>query len=492
MVESGVSSYLTGVKAGKGREVVTNGFNGLAGKRFHFIGAGGIGMSGVIAQLIRHKAKVTGSDQTDSEVIEQLCKAGADIRIGHKEHNLNPATDAAVISAAIREDNPELTMARRLGIRIYKYAEMLGRLFNCYAGIAISGTHGKSTSSGWLAYIFKNAGLEPNFTVGANIPQLNGNSGVGNGKWFIVEACEYDRSFLNLKPQIGCILNIEQDHLDYYKDEAEIVEAFRDFASGIKSGGILIANGDDKNTKQIIMDSRFRGNDRKIETFGFGKDNDYYADKIEENNGLYSYDVYHKGELLGRASNSVPGRHNVANALAVIAVATNAGIEPETILRFLPGFTGVERRLMLKAQLKRITVLDDYAHHPTEIKASLKAIRERFKPNRLWCVFQPHQYSRTRFLMNDFAESFKLADITIMPEIYFVRDSLESKKEVNSQVLVDKIKVNGSEALFIDGFGAICDYLTGHVGPGDAVVTMGAGDVWKVADEYIQWLGKDS
>jgi UDP-N-acetylmuramate--alanine ligase len=492
MVESGVSSYLTGVKAGKGREVVTNGFNGLAGKRFHFIGAGGIGMSGVIAQLIRHKAKVTGSDQTDSEVIEQLCKAGADIRIGHKEHNLNPATDAAVISAAIREDNPELTMARRLGIRIYKYAEMLGRLFNCYAGIAISGTHGKSTSSGWLAYIFKNAGLEPNFTVGANIPQLNGNSGVGNGKWFIVEACEYDRSFLNLKPQIGCILNIEQDHLDYYKDEAEIVEAFRDFASGIKSGGILIANGDDKNTKQIIMDSRFRGNDRKIETFGFGKDNDYYADKIEENNGLYSYDVYHKGELLGRSRNSVPGKHNIANALAVIAMATNARIEPETILRFLPGFTGVERRLMLKAQLKEITILDDYAHHPTEIKASLKAIRERFKPNRLWCVFQPHQYSRTRFLMNDFAESFKLADITIMPEIYFVRDSLESKKEVNSQVLVDKIKVNGSEALFIDGFGAICDYLTGHVGPGDAVVTMGAGDVWKVADEYIQWLGKDS
>jgi UDP-N-acetylmuramate--alanine ligase len=492
MVESGVSLYQTGVKAGRGREVVTNGFNGLSGKRFHFIGAGGIGMSGVITQLIRHRAKITGSDQTNSEVIEQLCRAGADIRIGHKEHNLNPATDAVVISAAIREDNPELMLARRLGIRIYKYAEMLGRLFNCYAGIAISGTHGKSTSSGWLAYILKNAGLDPNFTVGANIPQLNGNSGIGNGKWFIVEACEYDRSFLNLKPQIGCILNIEQDHLDYYKDEAEIVEAFRDFALGIKSGGTLIANGEDKNLGGIISDYRLRSNDRKIETFGFSKTNDYYAEKIEENNGLYSYDVYHKGQLLGRASNSVPGRHNVANALAVIAASLNAGIEPAIILQLLPGFTCVERRLMLRAQLNGITILDDYAHHPTEIRASLKAIRERFKPNRLWCVFQPHQYSRTRFLLDDFAESFKLADITIMPEIYFVRDSLESKKEVNSQLLVDKIKANGSEALFIDGFGEICDYLTGHVSPDDAVVTMGAGDVWKVADEYIQWLGKNS
>ncbi|MGD0077073.1 MAG: UDP-N-acetylmuramate--L-alanine ligase [Sedimentisphaerales bacterium] len=492
MVELSVSLYQTGLKAGRGREVVTNGFNGLAGKRFHFIGAGGIGMSGLIAQLIKHKAKVTGSDQTDGVVIEQLCRGGADIKIGHKEHNLDPATDAVVISAAIREDNPELMLARRLGIRIYKYAEMLGRLFNSYTGIAISGTHGKSTSSAWLAYILKNAGLDPNFTVGANIPQLNGNSGIGSGKWFVAEACEYDRSFLNLKPQIGCILNIEQDHLDYYKDEAEIVEAFRDFALGIKPSGILIANGEDKNLGRIITDSRLRGNDKKIETFGFAKTCDYYADKIEENSGLYTFDVYHNGQLLGRASNSVPGKHNVANALAVIAAASSAGIEPATILRLLPGFTGVERRLMLKAQLKGITVLDDYAHHPTEIRASLKAIKERFKPNRLWCVFQPHQYSRTRFLLNDFAESFKLADITLMPEIYFVRDSLQSKKEVNSQVLVDKIKANGSEALFIDGFGAICDYLTKHVGPGDVVVTMGAGDVWKVADEYIQWLGKNS
>jgi UDP-N-acetylmuramate--alanine ligase len=469
--------------------VVTNGFNGLAEKRFHFIGAGGIGMSGLAALLVKHKAIVTGSDQTDGTVIERLRQSGADIRIGHKEHNLNPAADAVVISAAIRKDNPELMLARREGIKVYKYAEALGRVFNFYSGVAVSGTHGKSTTSAWLAYVLKQAGLDPTFIVGADIPQLGGNSGIGEGKWFVAEACEYDRSFLNLKPQIGCILNIEADHLDYYKDENEIVEAFRDFALGVKPGGVIIVNGEDKNVSQIILDSRLRANDRRIETFGFAKTCNYYPDNIVEDNGLYTFDVYHNKELLGRTETSIPGRHNVANALAVIAAAAvGAGVEPCEVLRLLPDFTGVDRRLMLKAKVDGITILDDYAHHPTEIRASLKAIREHYSPKRLWCVFQPHQYSRTRFLLDDFAESFKLADITIVPEIYFVRDSQQSRKEVNSQVLVDKIKTKGSEAMFIDGFAAICDYLAKQVRKGDVVVTMGAGDVWKVSDGLIQWL----
>jgi UDP-N-acetylmuramate--alanine ligase len=472
--------------------VVTNGFNGLAGKRFHFIGVGGIGMSGLAMLLLKHKAIVTGSDQNPGETIDRLCQFGADIKIGHKEHNLDPQADAVVISAAIKEENPELKLARREGIRVYKYAEMLGKVFQFYQGIAISGTHGKSTTSGWLAYVLKLAGLEPNFVVGAVVTQLAGSSGIGSGQHFVAEACEYDRSFLNLKPQIAVILNIEADHLDYYKDEAEIVEAFRDFALGTKTGGVIIANGEDKNTKQILLDSRLRGNDRKVETFGFGKENNFYADNIVEKDGLYSFDVYHNKELLGSTHISVPGRHNVANALAVIASAVNAGIAAKDILRLLPGFTGVDRRLMLKAKINGVTILDDYAHHPTEIRASLKAIKEHYQPKRLWCVFQPHQYSRTRFLLADFAESFKLADITIVPEIYFVRDSQQSKKEVNAQVLVDKIRAKGSQALFIDGFDAICDYLTKQVRTGDVVVTMGAGDVWKVADEYIQWLGKNS
>ena len=446
-------------------------------------------MSGLAQLLIRHCGIVSGSDQMVSDVTEKLCEMGADIKIGHKEHNLDPATDAVVISAAIREDNPELMLARRENIKVYKYAQMLGELMNLYDGIAISGTHGKSTTSGWLVHLLKQAGIGPNFIIGAKISQLDSSSGIGDGKYFVAEACEYDRSFINLKPKIACILNIEADHLDYYKDEAEIVEAFEEFAKGIKKGGVLIANGQDQNAAKVI---RQLPSDRRCETFGLDENCNFYAQNLKLNNGLYSFDIYHNGKLLGAAKISLPGKHNVLNALAVTAIAVNVGLPAEQILQLLPGFIGVERRLMLKGQAGQITILDDYAHHPTEIRASLAAIRQRYQPKRIWCIFQPHQYSRTRFLLDDFAESFKLADITIVPEIYFVRDSLAEKKEVNAQILVERIRANGTEAIFIDGFEKICDYLKKKTGPGDLVVTMGAGDIGKVADEYIQWLRENS
>jgi UDP-N-acetylmuramate--alanine ligase len=196
--------------------------------------------------------------------------------------------------------------------------------------------------------------------------------------------------------------------------------------------------------------------------------------------------------MLGEARISLPGRHNILNASAVVAIAVNTGLQARQILDLLPDFIGIDRRLMLKEKIGGVTVLDDYAHHPTEIKASLEAIRQRYQPERIWCIFQPHQYSRTRFLLDDFAESFKLADITIVPEIYFVRDSQQAKKEINSKILVQRIRDNNSDAFFIDGFERICDYLKEKVKDGDLVVTMGAGDIWKVADEYIQWLGKNS
>jgi UDP-N-acetylmuramate--alanine ligase len=488
------------VKAFHRFEVVGGGKKvSVAGKRFHFIGAGGIGMSGLAQLLIKHKAIVAGSDQIASEITEKLCQTGADIKIGHKEHNLDPATDAVVISAAISEDNPELKLARRENIKVYKYAQMLGELINLYDGIAISGTHGKSTTSGWLVYLLKQAGIDSNFIIGAKISQLDSSSGVADGKYFIAEACEYDRSFLNLKPKIACILNIEADHLDYYKDESEIVEAFEEFARGIKAGGVLIANGQDANVAKVI-DSCFRRNDKKgrndnsmrCETFGLDESCNFYAQNLQLSNGLYAFDIYHDGKLLGATKISLPGKHNVLNALAVTAIAINVGLPSEEILRLFPGFTGVERRLMLKGQVGHVTVLDDYAHHPTEIRASLAAMRQRYRPKRIWCIFQPHQYSRTRFLLDDFAESFKLADITIVPEIYFVRDSQAEKKEINAQILVERMRANGTEAIFIDGFKRICDYLKKKVSPGDLVVTMGAGDIWKVADEYIQWLRENS
>jgi UDP-N-acetylmuramate--alanine ligase len=304
-------------------------------------------------------------------------------------------------------------------------------------------------------------------------------------------ACEFDRSFLNLKPTIACILNIEQDHLDYYKDEDEIVEAFREFALGTRPGGIVIANGQDANVAKIVADRRRRDDDVQCETFGLDESCNFYAMHFVLKDGFYSFDVYRDGVLLGPTRISLPGRHNILNALAVVAMAINIGLEPERVLQLLPDFTGMDRRLMLKGQVGRITVLDDYAHHPTEIRASLAAIRQRYQPKRIWCVFQPHQYSRTRFLLDDFAESFKLADIIIVPEIYFVRDSESARKEVNAQILVDRMRNNGTQALFIERFEAICDYLKSNVSPGELVVTMGAGDIWKVADVFVQWLGGD-
>ena len=466
-----------------------NAIASVAGVRFHFIGAGGIGMSGLAKILIKNKAIVTGSDQMPGPVTTKLCQLGADIKIGHKPDNLSSQTDAVVISAAIKEDNPELKLARKRGCKVYKYAQMLGALMNSYEGIAVSGTHGKSTTSGWLVYCLKQAGFDPNFVIGADIPQLGGSSGTGDGRCFVAEACEYDRSFLALKPKIACILNIEQDHLDYYKDEDEIVEAFGQFALGVRPDGVLIANGQDSNVAKVI---RQLAGDLRCETFGLDGNYLFCAQNLQLNDGLYSFDVYHDGQLLGATNVSLPGRHNVLNALAVVAAAVNAGMDPQQVLQLLPGFAGVDRRLMLKACVSQITILDDYAHHPTEIRASLQAISQRYQPKRIWCVFQPHQYSRTRFLLDDFAESFKLADITIVPEIYFVRDTQQAKQEINAQKLVERIRGDGQEAFFIDGFEAICDYLKKNVTAGDLVVTMGAGDIWKVADEYIQWLRENS
>ena len=457
----------------------------IRGKRFHFIGAGGIGMSGLAQLLRKNQAVVAGSDQTPTEVTERLRRLGADIRIGHNAANLNPETDAVVISAAIREDNPELKLARQRGCKVYKYAEMLGELMDGYEGIAVAGTHGKSTTSGWLIHLLKQAGIDTNFIIGARISQLGSSSGVADSRYFVAEACEYDRSFLNLKPKIACVLNIEQDHLDYYRNEDEIVEAFGEFALGAKPHGVIVANGQDSNVAKII---RQLGSEQRLETFGLDENCNFCAKNIRLNDGLNSFDICHDGKLLGAAAISLPGRHNIMNALAVVAMAVNVGLEPERAVQLLSRFTGIDRRLMSKGRFGRITVLDDYAHHPTEIKASLAAIRQRYQPGRIWCVFQPHQYSRTRFLLDDFAESFKLADITIVPEIYFVRDSQSAKKQINAQILVDRMRANGTQALFIDNFGAICDYLKTNVTSGDLVVTMGAGDIWKVADEYIQRL----
>jgi len=472
----------------------------IAGTRFHFIGAGGVGMSGLAQFLIEKKAIVTGSDQRAGAVTSRLNGLGAQIHIGHSADNLDPGTAAVVVSAAITESNPELQLARRRGCPVFKYAQFLGELMNHFDGIAVSGTHGKSTTSGWLVHALKQAGVDVNFVVGADILQLGGSSGSGDSACLVAEACEYDRSFLNLHPVVTCILNIERDHLDCYKDEDDIIESFYQFGLRTRRDGLIVANGEDQNVAKVL--SRLRdptagptgsvpARPPEVVTFGLDMRCNFCARNLREDAGFYRFDVFQDGRRLGPAAIALPGLHNVYNALAVIATAVGIGVEPEQVLAVLDRFTGMDRRLMLKGQLHGVTVLDDYAHHPTEIRASLRAIRERYRPRRLWCVFQAHQYSRTRLFLDEFAASFGQADKVVLPEIYFVRDSEASRNEVNAAILADRIRGQGTDAQHVATFEAVCDHLQEHVRPGDLVVAMGAGDVWKVADEYIQRLGRD-
>jgi len=460
----------------------------VAGARFHFVGIGGVGMSGLAQFLLDKHAIVSGSDRTASAVTARLSHMGADIRIGHDEANVGDRTEAVVISAAIGEDNPELQRAREKGCRVVKYAQLLGEIMGHFEGIAIGGTHGKSTTSGWLVHCLKQAGVETNFIVGANISQLGVSAGTGDSEFFVAEACEYDRSFLNFRPQVACILNVERDHLDCYRDEADIVDAFYQFALGTVPGGLVVAYGKDPNVAKVI---ERLGGERDVVTFGFDLEFNFSARNLRKRHGLYRFDVFQDGRRLGSTAVSLPGKHNVLNGLAVVATAVSIGVEPEKVLKGLDCFTGMDRRLMLKGQFDGITVLDDYAHHPTEIRASLSAIRDRYRPKRLWCVYQAHQYSRTRFFLDEFAGSFALADRAIIPEIYFVRDSEHSRSEVNAEILADRICAEGVEAEHIGTFEAVCDHLEKELRAGDLVVTMGAGDVWKVADEYIQRLRRN-
>jgi len=458
-------------------------------KRYHFIGIGGVGTSALAAVLMKEKAIITGSDMQSSVLTERLSGSGAKVAIGHSTDNLPEKLDGVIISAAVKDDNPELQTARQRKIMVYKYAQMLGLVLDRYTGIAVAGTHGKSTTSGWLVFVLKKLGIEPNFVIGADILQFGASSGIGSSDIFVAEACEYDRSFLSLHPKIGAILNIELDHLDYYSGIDEIVQAFADFASNISQNGVVVAGVQDANVAKIIAGL---GDKREVLTFGIAEGPIISARNIKYTPNFTQFDCFYHSNMLGKAKIRLAGEHNVRNALAVLACTKMFGLEAREVINCLGGFEGMDRRVMKKAQINGVVVLDDYAHHPTEIKASLKAVRQKYGNKKIFCVFQPHQYSRTRFLLKDFAESFKLADMTIVPEIYFVRDTQKSKNEVSSQMLVDAIKQNGSQAVFIDSFERICDFLKDNVKSGDILISMGAGNVWKVADEYIQWLGKNS
>jgi UDP-N-acetylmuramate--alanine ligase len=456
------------------------------GQRVHFIGIGGCGMRGLAALLIREGAVVTGSDRAASPETEYLETIGIGVAIGQRPENVAGKIDRVIISAAIKEENPELRAARERGLPVVKYARLLGEVMACRYGIAVSGTHGKTTTTALLSYILFLGGLDPSFVIGGDVPQLGGGSRAGGGQHFVAEACEYDHSFLNLRPRIAAILNVEHDHPDCYPDLESVIEVFASFASLVPADGKLIVNGEDRNVPRVIGDRR-----TNVETFGIdGEGLDWRAEDVRSYRGRSRFELWYRDRRLGVAQMKLTGRHNVMNGLAAAAMAWHAGADVDTILRAMATFAGVGRRMELKGISRGIAVVDDYAHHPTEIQASLRAIRDTYEPERLWVVFQPHQHSRTRFLMADFARSFALADVTLVPEIYFVRDSEAEKQAVSSKDLVSEIRRSGGNAEYLGTFEEIVARLSAELRPGDCLVTMGAGSVYEIADQMLSRLSE--
>jgi UDP-N-acetylmuramate--alanine ligase len=466
----------------------------FTGRRVHFIGVGGSGMSGLAQMLVNFGAVVSGTDRTPSAVTRRLSEMGATISYEESATSLPAGTEVVVHSAAIPATHPEMVAAGVMGCEIVKYAQMLGRVMKLKHGVAIAGTHGKSTTTAMTAHVLLSAGKDPSFVVGATCPQLGGSARSGNGDHFVVEACEYDRSFHNLHPRIGVVLNIEEDHLDYYKDLGEINESFAKFLSQVDTNGVVLISATDTNCAAAA-----RNAEAVVETYGIDVAADWQATGIRRFQGKAHFQVSYKGKKMGRLTLSIAGRHNVGNATVAAAIATHCGVSWDQIAAAIESFRGADRRSQLLGVLPwrkaangtpeaigTVTFLDDYGHHPTEIRATLLALREHYRPQRLVCVFQPHQHSRTRFLMDDFARSFAHADVTILPDIYFVRDSDADRRAVNSGMLVGRIRENGREALYIPTFAAIEDYLMEHMQPGDLVVSMGAGPVWEVTDELVR------
>ncbi|RME37027.1 MAG: UDP-N-acetylmuramate--L-alanine ligase [Planctomycetota bacterium] len=454
----------------------------LSGRHVHMIGVGGAGMSGAASMLLELGAAVSGSDLSGFDGMGTLVAQGARIAVGHDAAHLPPETEWVVVSAAVPDDNPELVAARKRGCRVLKYAQLLGLLMDGFPHrIAVAGTHGKSTTTGMTVFLCRACGLDPSFVVGATSAQLGGGSGIGAGETFIAEACEFDRSFLHLRPTWAAILNIEPDHLDYYGSFDAVVEAFRTFAAGVAGEGGLIVNSEDP-----LARSAARGAGGTVETFGFDEEATWRAVIRSESEGCCRFDVRLHGERLLTSELSLPGRHNVANALAATALTVRAGGDPSIVAEALPDFRGVDRRLSWRGKGKGVTIVDDYAHHPTEIRVSLKAVRDRYRPRRMWVVFQPHQAARTRHFLDDFAASFDRVEEVIVPNIYGARETDEQAAIRGAEELVLRIRRCGGRARYVSTLRAAASRVAEAVGPGDLVLTMGAGDVWKVADELVE------
>jgi UDP-N-acetylmuramate--alanine ligase len=423
---------------------------------------------------------VTGSEPKPNPQTFELTRRGAKVSRDQVGELLSPDVDLVVRTAAVNDTNREYLAAKGHGLRVVKYAELLGQVMQERYGVAVAGTHGKSTTTAMVAYALTRCGTDPSFVVGGTVPQLGGGSHSGAGNVFVAEACEFDHSFHNLRPRVAIITNIEEDHLDCYAGIDDIVASFRTFARLVPADGLIIANGQDARVGQAIG-----GLGTPVEWVAREREATWSTRASGFENGCPRGHVLRVGRPVAELRLAVAGEHNLFNATTAVAACAACGVDPARAAEALGSFTGVDRRMTRVGTYNGATVVDDYGHHPTEVRATLKALRERYQPRRLFCVFQPHQHSRTRFLLDDFATSFAAADETIVPDIYFVRDSEAERARVSAADLVERVSNNGQKARHLARFDAIVDYLRGEVGQGDLVVTMGAGNVWEIGRELV-------
>ncbi|MDO8536402.1 MAG: UDP-N-acetylmuramate--L-alanine ligase [Candidatus Omnitrophota bacterium] len=448
----------------------------------HFVGIGGIGMSAIALVFLKMGYKVSGSDLGPSNLTDKLIKEGAAIRFGHRSDNIPSSTEVVVYSSSINDSNPEIIEARKRSIPIIRRAQALAQLLNDKKGIAVTGTHGKTTTSSLISVMLENCGLDPTAIIGGEVELFKGNSKHGKGEYVVAEADESDGSFLYLKPFYSVITNLEMEHIDYYKTLEDAIDSYAAFANNTKRLGWLFYNAEDKNIATALK--KYSG---KKESFGFSKAADIYPHEITMNEFYTSYVCVYKNEIIGRVSLRIPGRHNILNSLASILVGFKMGLSFESICGSIKDFTGTKRRFHLRADVDGVMLIDDYAHHPTEIRAVLDACRN-WKDKRVIVVFQPHRYTRTKFLAEEFGKCFKGADKLILTDIYAASE--EPLEGVSVKNIYDRVRLHGHNDVTMMNKDMITSHIMDLKKRGDMIVVLGAGDIKEVSDELSEKLNK--
>jgi UDP-N-acetylmuramate--alanine ligase len=461
------------------------------GAPIHFIGIGGIGLSAMAKILLEQGYQVSGSDLQSSPLTANLEALGASIYKGHAAGNVGPA-ELVIMSSAIRPDNPEVVAARQRGIPVIKRDQMLGRMMEGRYGIAVAGTHGKTTTTALIAWTLTQAGLDPTFIVGGVVENLGTNAQAGKGKHFVIEADEYDYTFLGLKPHLAVVTVIEMDHPDCFHDLDEVTEAFIKFVSLVPRDGSVVGCGDEDRVRAVIeelAESKGKRGRPQVITYGLSAGMDWQAVEIQANGfGGSDFVALREGQPVGRFSLQLPGLHNVKNALAAIVVADHLGLDLAGVGTALREFRGTKRRFEHKGTAGGVIVIDDYAHHPTEIRATLATARGRYPDREIWAVFQPHTYSRTKALLTEFAESFGHADHVIVVDIYPAREY--DNLGVSAADIVARMA--HPDARHIAGLDEAVGYLIQRLKPGDVLITLGAGDGYLVGERVLASLGQEA